>query len=106
MEDDAAGVLFLEAEGLEKVPGNGFSLAVFIGCEPYGMGSLGCTLEFGNKFLLFSRDNIVRLEPVFNVYAQVVLLKISDMPPAGQHFKIVSEKLFDRSGLCRRLNYY
>lgn len=32
------------------MPRNGFSLAVFIGCEPDGVGGFGGFLEVGNNF--------------------------------------------------------
>ena len=52
MENNTFGVLLLEVQGVEQMPCNGLSLAVLIGCQPYGVRFFCKALEFRNNFLL------------------------------------------------------
>ena len=70
MEHDSSRVFFLEPESVIEMPADGFSLPVFIGCEPYCSGVFRCFLQLGDNFLLVIRDYIFGLEAVFNIYAQ------------------------------------
>ena len=70
MENDSLCVLFLKPEPVLKMPCNGLSLTVFIACQIDGFRLVCKSLEICNNFFLVCRNLIVRLEPVFYVYAQ------------------------------------
>ena len=79
MENNAAGLVLGEFKSLRKVPGYGFSLAVFIGGKPYG-GRCICKLPQVCHHLLFiGGDDILRLEAVLNVYTKLMFFKVPDM---------------------------
>ena len=102
MENDAACLLGVEPKSLGEVPGNCFSLAVFIGSEPDLGGLLSGFLEFCNNFFLVFRDDILRGKAVGNVYAERLLLKIPYVSEAGLYGKSGSEKLLNGFRLCSR----
>ena len=85
VEYDAPGMLAVEAEGLGKVPGDGFPFTVFIGCEPDRSGFRSRLLEFRHHFLLVGRNHIFRLESVLHVHAELVVLQIPYVSEAGFH---------------------
>ena len=104
VEDNPAGILPLESEGLEQVPGNRLSFAVLIGCEQ-DRRRLGCrAAEFRHQTLLVVGDDILRREPVFHVDAQTLVLKIPDVAAARFHHVIISEIPSDGVRLGRRLH--
>ena len=62
VEDDAICGLGVQLQDFRKVPTDGFSLAVFIGSQPYGLGLLGCGPQVGYNFLLVVGYFILRLK--------------------------------------------
>ena len=62
VEDDTVGLLLIQSQHLAQVPGDGFSLTVFIGCEPYLLGFLCLGAQVGNQFGLLFGDLIFRLQ--------------------------------------------
>ena len=83
MENYASCVFGLEVQRLEKMPGNGFSLTVGIGCQPYHGRFFSFSLEVCHHLSLLGRYDILRSESVLYVYAQSAFIKISDMSDAG-----------------------
>ena len=77
-----AGFCRVESEGLREVPGNGLSLAVFIGCQPYGLCFRSRRLKFRNKTFLIVRDNIYRRKTMFNINAHLMITQVTDMTVA------------------------
>ena len=73
VKDDTRGLLLIESQHLTQVPADGFSLAVFIGCEPDLLGLLGLLLQFGHYLFLLFRYLVYRIEIVL-VYAEFFLL--------------------------------
>ena len=106
VEHDALGLGLVEAERLGKVPGNGLSLAVFIGSQPDGVGLVGKLLEFVHDVLLLRGYDVFRLEMVGDVYAEALFLQVTDVPEAGFDHKPVSEILLNCFRLCGRLDYH
>ena len=99
VEDDAARACRVEPEDLCQMPRDGFSLAVFIGCEPHGLG-LGCfALELGDELALVGGHFIVGREAVCDVYAEVFLFQVSDVSIARHYFVILAEEFLDGLGL-------
>ena len=62
MEHDAVGLLLVQSQHLAQVPGDGFSLAVFIGCQPHLLGVLGLLLQVADQLLLLIGDFIFGYE--------------------------------------------
>ena len=54
-------------QNLKQVPGNGFTLAVFICCQEHFVGTLEGGLELGDRLRLTRADRVVRLEVVLDV---------------------------------------
>ena len=104
MEHDAAGMLRLQAQGLEKVPGNGLSLAVLIGCEPDRVRFFRQFLQFRNDFFLVGRYDIFGFEAVSDIDPHFLLLQIPDVPETRLYDEILSQKLLDGPGFGRRLH--
>ena len=100
VEHDATRFLRVESEHFGEVPGDGFSFAVFIGCEPNRLRLFGLCAQFVNKVFLVRRYFVLGLERV-EVHAKVLLLQVADMSVAGHHFIVRTEKLFDGLGFGR-----
>ena len=101
MERDAARTCLVEAQGLGQMPRDGFSLAVLIGSQPDNLG-FGCKfLEFGYNFLFVVRNYVLRGEPSFYIYAELLFLQIPDMPFACFHSETRPEKPLDGPGFSR-----
>ena len=79
VEHNSLRVLRLESQIVLEVPGYGFSLAVFIGCQIDGVCLCGQSLKVCNHLFLVCRNLIFGLEPVFYVYAQGSLRQITYM---------------------------
>ena len=105
MEYDAPRGLRLQPEHLKQMPGDGLSLAVFIGCEPYHLGLLGFLAEVGHQRLLVVGNLIFRFEAVGHVDAEIFLFEVADVAVGGGYY-VVRTKEFSY-GLClgRRLDY-
>ena len=48
VEHDTVCLLAVKTQHLTQVPGDGFSLTVFIGCEPHLLGLLGLRTQVGH----------------------------------------------------------
>ena len=98
MEDDALGLVDGEPQHFGQVPCDGFSFAVFIGRQPYGL-ALGKFGQFVHHFLLVARDFIDGLELVVDIDAEILLRKVADVSEARFYDKVLAEKLLDGLGL-------
>ena len=78
MEHDTLRVLRLEPEDCIKVPADGLSLAVLIGCQPYGVGLLNLAFEAAHELLLLGRNLIFWLKRG-GVYAELLFLEVTDV---------------------------
>ena len=78
MEDNAFGGALIKSEHLTEVPGDSFSLTVFIRCQPYLFGFAGLALQFGHQFLLFLGYLIVGQQRV-HIYADFFFLQVTDV---------------------------
>ena len=104
MEYDSLGVLRIEFQHLVQVPGDGLSLAVLIGRQPYSVGLRGLVFQLADQGALVRRDFILGREVVGDVYAERLLLQVADMSVTGQHLKVLSEELLNSFCFCRRLD--
>ena len=73
VEDDAAGVFFLQSQGLEKMPGDGFSFPVFIRRQIDGRGIRRQLFQFADHRFFVGGNDIFRLKTVLDVHAQIFL---------------------------------
>ena len=107
----------LGLQHLHQVPGNGLTLAVFIGSEIELVCVFQGGLQVANGFALAGRNGIHRLEVVFDVYRELAnrgLLElrrhvfgvdqITDVPNRGQDLEIVAQVLANGFGFGRRLD--
>ena len=85
------------------MPGNGFSLTVFIGCEPYFLGFLCLGTQISYKLCLLFGNLVFWFERLL-VNTQLLLLQIADVTIARHHLKVLSQELFYRLRLGRRLH--
>ena len=83
VENNPAGFVLGDFKGVGEMPGYGFSLAVFIGSEPDGVGLVGQTLQVGHHPFLVVGHHVLRSKTVVQVYAEGLFLKIPDMSETG-----------------------
>ena len=116
MEDHAANG-HLRLEHLQKVPRDGFTLAVLIGCEEEFVGFLEEFLEFGDLFLLVRVHHVVGREalvdvdgeaaewPLFHVFGQLGgLREVADVADGGGHVVVGTQVSLDGGCFRRRLH--
>ena len=102
VEHDAFRGAGVQSEHFTQVPADGFSLAVLIGSQPYGGGLLCLLLQFGYHFCLVGWYLVLWFEGLL-VNAETLLLEVADVPVTGHHAVVLSQKLFNRFGLCGAL---
>ena len=105
VEYDTACLFLVKSEHLAQVPGYRLSLAVLIGSQPYLFGSFGISLKFLHHLYLFLGYFVGRLQGI-HIYTYFLFLQVSDMTIARHNLKVITEKLFNRLRLGRRLYYY
>ena len=103
VEHDALGLGWIQFEHLIQMPGYGFPFAVLIGCQPYEVGLLGGFGKLGYQGLLVGLYLVFGSEPVFDVYAEVPLGQIPDVPETGEHMVVLAEEFLYSLGFGRRL---
>ena len=94
----------IKSESLEEVPGDGLSLSVLIGREPYCGSACRRFLELRHDLLLVGRYDILRSEVPFNIHTQLLVLKIPDVAEAGFHLIAVTQEFLYSLGFGRRLD--
>ena len=82
----------VEAEDFREVPGDGFSFAVFIRCEPDRVGLFGGRLQFLDHLLLVGGYLVDGREVAVDVHAHPFLAEIADMADARHDLIILAEK--------------
>ena len=97
VEDDAVGLLFVEAENLTQMPRDGFSLAVFITGEPDLLRLLHLALQLADHLALVVGHFIVGFHRV-DVDTQLFLLQVADVAVARHHLIVLAQEALD--GLC------
>ena len=73
VKNDTARRSRIQFQNFRKVPRDGFSLAVFIGCQPNGLRLLCSCTKFTHHFLFVGWNFVVRLEGV-GVHSIVFLI--------------------------------
>lgn len=89
-----------EPQHFGQVPCDGFSFAVFIGRQPYGL-ALGKFGQFVHHFLLVARDFIDGLELVVDIDAQVFFRQVADVSETRLDDIVLAEELLDGFGPWR-----
>ena len=102
VEDDAAGILRLEVKHFVEVPADGFSLAVFIGCQPHHRCYLCLFSQQGYHLQLVGRHFVLRFECLL-IYAERLLLQVAYVSVAGQDLIFISQEFLDGFSLCGAL---
>ncbi len=78
------------------MPGNCFSLAVFISCKNDALRFLCELLEIGDDRFRFFRDNVSWFEVMLYVDADLALRQIANMAIRRFNDKIFADELADR----------
>ena len=105
VEHDTVCFLFVQSQHLTQVPADGFSLAVFIGCQPDFLSLLRIRFQIFDELHLFLWYLVFGFER-FRVNTHFLLLQVTDMTIARHHLILLTKKLLYRLGLCRRLYYH
>ena len=106
VKHDALCVLGFEFKHLIQMPGNGFSLAVLITCEPHGLSRFCSFLQLCHQRFLLGRNFIYWLVAMFHVDAEILFVQVAYVAAARQDCVVFPKKFLNRFGFCRRLNYY
>ncbi len=104
VEHYAPGVFRFQFQNLVQVPCDGFSLAVFIGREPHGLGLGGRLAQFAHQRLLLVGNLVHRTETMVNVDTETLAFQIAHMAVARHHFEVFAQKLLYGFCLGRRLD--
>ena len=105
VEDNAVRVFLAQIQHFRQVPRDGFPLAVLIRSQPHTIGGLDRLLQLAQQRLFVALNLVFGFEIVFDVYAQMLLGQVANMPETRQHLIILSQKLLNGLGLGRRLHY-
>ena len=102
----------LRLQHLHEVPSDRFSLSILIRREQELVGVLQVLFQLGDDLLLAGVDDVVRLEPLFDVHAEraearalglghvgCAVGEVSDVPDAGFDRKLLPEVARDRARL-------
>ena len=103
-------------QGLHQVPRDGLALAILISRQIEFIGVLQGRFEFADRTLLVAVDNVIRLEPVVDVHAELAelglvcrghlagLREVSDMADRRHDGVPLAQVVTDLVGLGRRLH--
>ena len=94
MEHNTVSVLLVESQHLAQVPGDCFSLAVFIGSQPHLLCGLGILLQLTNQSLLLFWYLIIGTQGV-EINAYLFLFEVTDVSIARHHFEVFAKKLLN-----------
>ena len=100
MEYNASCLLGRQSKYCVKVPADGLSLAVLIGCQPHDVTFLDLTLESAYKLLLLGRYLILRLKSL-GVYAELLFLEVAYVTVTRHNLVILAKELLDCLCFCR-----
>ena len=89
VEHDTIGLLLVETQHFAQVPRDGFSLAVFIACEPNLLGFLRVLLQFADEFLLLVGYFVVGHQRVV-VDTDFFLLQVTNVAVARHYLEVFS----------------
>ena len=101
MEYDSLRIRRVKSEHFIKVPCDGFSFAVFIGCEPHHIGVLSCLLELADRIFLICRNLIFRRKIIIEVYSYSFFLKVAYMSVGREHSVPLTKEFFNGFSFCR-----
>ena len=73
-----------------QMPGNGFSVAVLIGCQPYNIRFFYGRFQFTDNFLFICHNFIIRNIAVLYIYADFFIRQIPHMTHTGCNGEIFS----------------
>ena len=99
VENNSFSRFVFQPQHFVKVPRNGFSLTVLIGCEPYGLCIFGGFFQIGYKLFLVGRNLVFRFILMLDVDAEAFFGQIADVSVTRRHHIIFAQKLFNSLGL-------
>ena len=79
MKNNPVLLLGVQLQDFRKMPGNGFSFAVFVSGENHGGGFFHFIFQGIHFFSGFFIHDVFRLEIIFNVNAHFLLGKVANM---------------------------
>ncbi len=99
VEYGALCVLWWDAEEDGEVPGDGFAFSVFVCSEEHLLGLSYGLFQLVDDFFLAGDDDVVGLEVILDVYAEVFFGEVAYVSLAGKHIdRRVFEESSDGSG--------
>ena len=104
VENDAPGAAAVQAQGLDQVPGNGLSLTVLIRSQPDQRGFVRRLLQLGHHLLLGGGHDILGLEAVGDIHAELLVLQVPDVSKAGFDREFLAQIFLNGLRLGRRLD--
>ena len=104
VEGDPMDVLPVDVELLRQVPADRLALAVGVGRDVERVHLLGRLLQLVEHLLLAGRDDVLRLEPLLRVHAELRLRQIADVAHRRLHDEARVQVLLDRLHLRGRLH--
>ena len=92
------------AELFGQVRGDGFALAVRIGCEVDRIGRLRQLLQLGENFLFAGNDDVFGVEVILDIDAQGALGQVLDVAKRGLDRETLAQIFLDGFRLARRFD--
>ena len=105
VECNAILLIRVKPQNIGKMPRNGFSFAVRVGCEIDEIALFGSRLDFLDKLFLALDDLVLGLEIVLDVHTQSALRQVAHVTHRGDHIVARAEVFFYCLCLGRRLDY-
>ena len=104
VEGHAVCLIVRNVQQIFQMPGDGFALAVRVGCKVDAARALRSLTQICDDLFLSLERLILRLKIVFNIDAQRALWQITQMSHAGLDLIVGAEVFSDGFGLRGRLH--
>ena len=104
VEGDTSGLIVRQVQQMLQMPGNGLSLAVWVGGEVDGIAGGGVLFQLADQLLLAADGFIFRFKIVLDVHAQGTFRQVTQVAHAGRDLIVRPQILADGLGLGRRLH--
>ena len=95
MKDNALGFIYGQIQHLGQVPSDSLSLAVLIGCQPYGVNLLSQTRQLLDHSLLVGQHLVVGGKSLLDLHAEALLRKVADVTEARLYDVVLTQKTLD-----------
>ena len=101
VEGHALGLFIAQAQQCLEMPGDRLALAVRVRCKIDHVAGLGGFFQFVDQRFLALDRLVIGLEVMLDIYADLALGQIAQMPHAGRDDKVLAQIFANGLGLCR-----